>query len=179
MDIQKIETNYEDKSEFVSAIITDSRGRILLLKRVDNLEKDSGKYDMCSGNMRQDEAPMQTLYRKLKEKLDMDQNDIITVEHLGDIPTPYDDLSNTITHMYHVETTLEDVNKINDKLRKIKSEEFASVRFVENFKRVKRIQEELMYMKYTYTKEIEEIYQIIQKKIDDRKELKERECEEK
>ena len=67
----------EDKLEFVSAIITDKEKRPLILKRCNNLRLDPGKYDMCSGHMKNGEIPLQSMYRELNEELGMEPNNIL------------------------------------------------------------------------------------------------------
>ena len=73
----------KDKLEFVSTIITNNEGNVLLLKRRNDLVLDPEKYDLCSGHMKEGEVPMQTIYREMHEKLGIKQEEIGNVEKIG------------------------------------------------------------------------------------------------
>lgn len=175
----KVINNRKDKREFVSSIITDSKGRVLILERCKNLFLDPGKYDFCSGHMKGNEAPMQTMYRELKEELGIKKEDIKTIEYLGDIETPHMDFLGTTTHMFHVEIMVEDIDKINERIKQTNPREIENAFYREDLKKIRRMQKETTLLRYKYTDGLEKIYQKIEKKLEDRKETKEKECEEK
>ncbi len=70
----------KDKLEFVSAIITNNEGNVLLLKRRKDLKLDPGKYDLCSGHMKEGEVPTQTMYREIAEEIGVKQGEIKNIE---------------------------------------------------------------------------------------------------
>jgi len=167
-----------DTLEFVSTIITDKQGRPLLLKRLDTLKLDPGKYDMCSGHMKKGECPMQSMYRELREEVGMMHYDMLQVNKLGDIATPHPMFQNTICHMYHIITNLTE-KQINENIEKTPDREMEYGRFLNNMDELRALQKDTTSFRALYTKEMEHVYQLVEKKMEDRKEWKERECEEK
>lgn len=167
-----------DTLEFVSTIITDKQGRPLLLKRLDTLKLDPGKYDMCSGHMKKGECPMQSMYRELREEVGMMHYDMLQVSKLGDIATPHPMFQNTICHMYHIITNLTE-EQINENIEKTEDREMEYGKFLNNIDELRTLQRDTSSFRTPYTKEMEHIYQLVEEKVEDRKEWKERECEEK
>lgn len=49
---------------------------MLLLKRRKDLKLDPGKYDLCSGHMKEEEVPTQTMYREIREEIGVKQEEI-------------------------------------------------------------------------------------------------------
>ena len=166
-----------DIIEFVSSIITNKEGNVLILKRRDTLKLDPGKYDMCSGHMQKGEVPMQSLYRELLEETGITQNDIKKMEHLGDIATPHPKFPNTTTHIYHVliDLELEDINK---RIQKTKNREMEYGKYVKDINTLRQIHQRTNFIRTKYTEETGKIYQSLEQKLKDRKELKYK-CEEK
>lgn len=162
-----------DILEFVSTIITDKKGRPLLLKRLDTLRLDPGKYDICSGHMKKGECPMQAVYREIREELGMMQDDMLQVNKLGNII-----IQNTICHMYHVVTNLTE-EQINKNIEHTQDREIEYATFLDNINALRNLQKDTTLFRVVYTEEIEHIYQLLEKKLEDRREWKEKECEEK
>lgn len=167
-----------DILEFVSTIITDKQGRPLLLKRLDTLRLDPGKYDMCSGHMKKGECPMQAVYREVREELGMMQDDMLQVNKLGDIIIPHPKFQNTMCHIYHVITNLTE-EKINENIEHTEDREIEYGMFLNNINELRNLQRDTILFRVVYTEEIEDIYQLLERNIEDRKEWKEKECEEK
>ena len=151
----------EDKLEFVSAIITDKEKRPLILKRCNNLRLDPGKYDMCSGHMKNGEIPLQSMYRELNEELGMQPNNILKIKHLADIETPHKQLLKTVTHIYHVETNLTQ-KQINEKIEKTEEREIQEAKYLKSVGELMVIQRYSPQIRTIYTKQMEEVYQMLQ-----------------
>ena len=167
-----------DIKEFVSAIITNKNGNPLIIKRLDTLKLDPGKYDMCSGHMKQGECPMQSMYRELMEEVGILPDDIKRMEHLGDIPTPHIKFPNTITHIYNVSIDLQ-LEEINERIEKTKDREMDFALYLASIDSLRKMEQETKLVRTEYTEEIEKIYQLLEKKLEDRKEKEESKCEEK
>ncbi len=167
-----------DTLEFVSTIITDKQGRPLLLKRCDTLKLDPGKYDMCSGHMKQGECPMQSMYREVREEIGMMHYEMLQVNKLGDIATPHPKFQNTICHMYHIITNLTE-ERINEKIEQTEEREVQYGTFLEDINALRALQQDTNLFRAVYTEEMEQIYQLLERKLEDRKEWKGKECEEK
>ena len=178
--MNKIEANNakNDITEFVSAIITNEQGNPLVIKRLDTLRLDAGKFDMCSGHMKKGECPMQSMYRELSEEIGLKIEDIKYLQHLGDIPTPHDKFPNTKTHIYHVLIDLE-LEEINNRIVKTKDREMDYALYLASIDKLRKMQQETDLIRTNYTKEMEKIYQLLEQKLNDRKEIKESKCEEK
>lgn len=158
-----------DKLEFVSAIITDREKRPLILKRCNNLKLDPGKYDMCSGHMKNGEIPMQSMYRELSEELGMELSDILKMQYLTDIQTPHPQLKGTVSHIYHVETNLTE-EEINNKILQTKEREIEEAKYLKNIGELMIIQTFSNEFRGIYTKQMEEVYQMLQINLNNRKE---------
>ena len=167
-----------DIKEFVSAIITNKDGNPLIIKRLDTLKLDPGKYDMCSGHMKQGECPMQSMYRELSEEVGIEPYEIKRMEYLGDIPTPHIKFPNTITHIYNVEIDLK-IEKINDRIQKTEDREMDFALYLENIDALRRMQKETNLIRTEHTEDMEKIYQLLEQKLKDRKEKEKSKCEEK
>lgn len=167
----------KDKLEFVSAIIINNEGNVLLLKRRNDLELDPGKYDLCSGHMKEGEVPTQTMYRETGEEIGVKKEEIKKIERIGDIKTPHKKLQNTITHMYFIEIDLSE-EEINKRLKCIKKPEMENAQYIKNINTLRNILKYSDFMRSTYTEEFEKILKIVQRKMDDRKELKIKQWEE-
>ena len=167
-----------DIIEFVSAIITNKNGNPLIIKRLDTLKLDPSKFDMCSGHMKKNECPMQSMYRELSEEVGIEHYDIKRMEKLEDIPTPHPKFSNTTTHIYHVLIDLK-LEEINDRIEKTKDREMDFALYLENIDALRKMHIEKNLIRIKYTEEIENIYQLLEEKLKDRKEREESKCEEK
>lgn len=178
MNNMKSDNAKSDIIEFVSAIITNKNGNPLVIKRLDTLKLDPGKFDMCSGHMKKGECPMQSMYRELLEEIGLTQDDIKYMQHLGDIQTPHPKFPNTKTHIYHVLIELE-IEEINKRIKETKDREMDYALYLENVDALRRMQQETNLIRTKYTEETGKIYQLLEQKLQDRKELRESKCEEK
>ena len=167
-----------DRLEFISTIITTPKGNVLLLKRSKELKLDPNKYDMCSGHMKIGEAPMQTVYREIKEELKIDLVDIQYVELLGTINTPHEKLENTKTHIYNVGIDLS-IEEINERIRSILDGEIEEALYLENINELRKLQNNTSLFRTKYKEETERMYQILEERMHSRKEKGKEECEEK
>lgn len=167
----------KDIIEFVSSIITNKEGKVLILKRKQTLKLDPGKYDMCSGHMKEGEVPMQSMYRELQEEVGIQPNDIRKMEHLGNVATPHPKFPNTTTHIYHVliDLTIEEINR---RIEVTKDREMEYGQYIESIDTLRKLQKETNLIRTENTEEIEKIYQLLEQKLKDRKEI-ESKCEEK
>ena len=163
----------KDKLEFVSAIITNNEGNVLLLKRRNELKLDPGKYDLCSGHMREGEVPTQTMYREINEEIGVKQEEIKKIERIGDIKTPHKKLQNTTTHMYFIEIDLSE-EEINKRLNSVEGPEMENAQYIKNINTLRNIQKYSNFMRSIYTEELEEVFKTAQQKLNDREELKRR-----
>lgn len=167
----------KDKLEFVSAIIANNEGNVLLLKRRKNLKLDPGKYDLCSGHMKEGEVPTQTMYREIGEEIGVKQEEIKKIERLGDINTPHEQLKNTTTHMYFIEINLSE-EEINKRLEDVKEPEIESAQYVKNINTLRNVQKYSDFMRSMYTEELEKIFRTVQGKLNHREELRIKQWEE-
>lgn len=159
-----------DKLEFVSSIITNKEGNVLIAKRKDTLKLDPGKYDLCSGHMKEGEIPIQSIYREIREELGITQDDIINIEKLGEIKTPHKKFLDKICHMYHIEISLTS-QEINKRIKEIKEPEIEFVQYVEDINMLRRVQKYTSLMRTVYTDEQEKIFRIMEEKENKRKEI--------
>lgn len=161
----------KDKLEFVSAIITNNDGNVLLLKRRKDLKLDPGKYDLCSGHMKEGEVPTQTMYREIGEEIGVKQEEIKKIEKLADINTPHEKLKNTTTHMYFIEINLSE-EEISRRLENVKEPEIESVQYVKNINTLRNVQKYSNFMRSIYTEELEKVFRTVQEKQNQREELR-------
>lgn len=178
MNNVELNNTENDITEFVSTIITNKNGNPLIIRRLDTLQLDPGKFDMCSGYMKNGECPMQSMYRKLMEEVGVLPYDIKRMEHLGDISTPHSKFPDTITHIYHVLIEL-DREEINRRIEKTKDREMDFALYLRNIDALRKIQKETNLIRINYTEETEKIYQLLEQKLKDRKEMENSKCEEK
>lgn len=167
----------KDKLEFVSAIITNNEGNVLLLKRRKDLKLDPGKYDLCSGHMKEGEVPTQTMYREIGEEIGVKQGEIKNIERVGDITTPHEKLNNTTTHMYLIQIDLSE-EEINKRLKNVEEPEMENAQYIKNLNILRNVQKYSDFMRSIYTEELEEVFRTVQEKLNDREELKRRQWEE-
>ena len=167
----------KDKLEFVSAIITNDEGNVLLLKRRKDLKLDPGKYDLCSGHMKEGEVPTQTMYREIAEEIGVKQGEIKNIERVGDIITPHEKLNNTTTHMYLIQIDLSE-EEINNRLKNVEEPEMENAQYVKNLNILRNVQKYSDFMRSIYTEELEEVFKTVQEKLNDREELKRKQWEE-
>ena len=178
MEKEQTTTLAKDKNEFVSCIITNEDGNVLILKRRNDLKLDPGKYDFCSGHMKEGEVPMQTMFRELNEEIGIRPEHIVFKVKLGEIETPHKKLKNTITHLYHVEINLaEDI--INEMIKNVKEPEMQKARYVKDIEFIKRVFKETDIFRAEYTNEMAKILDMLTKDIKEREDSKEAKCEEK
>lgn len=159
----------KDKLEFVSSIITNLEGNVLLLKRRGDLKLDPGKYDLCSGHMQEGEVPMQTMLRELEEELGISKEQIKYMQKLTDIKTPHEKLSNTICHMYHIEIDLSE-KEINEMIQKVEKPEIEKTKYLKDIQELRTVQKYTKLMRTIYTEETEKIFRMVECTINKRKE---------
>ena len=177
MEIQKVKTLAKDKLEFVSSIITNSNGNVLILKRRKDLSLDPGKYDLCSGHMKNGEIPLQSMYRELKEELGINPEQVKRMELIGTIKTPHKKLINTVTHIYSVEIDIEK-EKINEMVSNVSKPEIEQVTYLQSIESLREMIAYTENFRTMLTDEVEDTLRKIEDKINKRKEEKEDLCEE-
>lgn len=178
MNNTQLSNTKNDIIEFVSAIITNKNGNPLIIRRLGTLKLDPGKYDMCSGHMKRNECPMQSMYRELREEVGIEHYDIKRMDYLGDIPTPHPKFPNTTTHIYHVLIDLS-IEEINKRIKKTEDREMDFALYLESIDLLRKMHIEKDLIRIKYTEEIEKVYQLLEEKLNDRKEREESKCEEK
>ena len=176
MEKQNEQTLAKDKLEFVSSIITDKNGNILVFKRRDDLKLDPGKYDFCSGHMKNGEIPLQSMYRELREEIGLEPHKIKKVEKVIDIATPHKKFSNTVTHIYHVQINLQD--EIDKMVKQVEEPEMCEVIRLQSIRELIDLLKDTDKFRTMYTKELENALNILQQKRNERKEESKKECEE-
>ncbi len=172
----KEQNSNKDISEFVSAIITNKIGNVLILKRKDNLKLDPGKYDLCSGHMHQGENPIFSMLRELDEEINLSLEQMNSIEEIGTIPTPHKQFENTKCHMYHVIVNISE-EQINEMIKNAPTQEIEEAIFLQDFDVLKDLQKKSNLCRTGYNENFEEIYKKIQLKLKQRN-SKEEECEE-
>ena len=103
MEVKNVQTLAKDKNEFVSSIIANSKGNVLLFKRNKNLRLDPGKFDFCSGHMKNGEVPMQSMLREIFEEMGLRYEQLSYMDKITDLETPHPKLKGTLTHLYYIE----------------------------------------------------------------------------
>ena len=161
----------KDKLEFVSAIITNKEGNVLLLKRKKTLKLDPGKYDLCSGHMKEHEVPMQSMLRELKEETGITQEQIKKMKNLGDIQTPHKRFLDTTCHMYHIEIDLS-IEQINKMIQEVEEPEMERAHYLKDVNELRIIQKYTDFMRTINTEEIEKVLIELQETLNKRKEMK-------
>lgn len=154
----------KDKLEFVSSIITNKEGKVLLLKRRKDLNLDPGKYDLCSGHMKEGEIPIQSMYREINEEIGLEPHRLKLIEKLKDIETPHEKFKGTTTHLFHVEVDL-DMEEINKNIHTVEHPEMEKAFLVKDINTLRVVQRDSDYMRTTYTDELEEVFKMLEDKI--------------
>ena len=161
-----------DKLEFVSAIITNKEGNVLLLKRKNTLKLDPGKYDLCSGHMKvTEQVPMLSMLRELKEETGITQEQIKRMDNLGNIQTPHKMFLDTVCHMYHIEIDLS-IEQINKMIQEVEEPEMESAKYLKDVNELRTIQKYTDLMRTIYTEEIDKVLLELQETLNKRKEMK-------
>lgn len=176
MDKQETNINTNDKLEFVSCVISNEEGNVLVGKRLSTLSLDPGKLDLCSGHMKEGETPTQSMYRELREELGITIEDIKYLERIADIRTPHKKLSKTECHIFSAEVKLTE-KELNERLKKVETPEFEKVRFLDNINELRTVQKYTEYMRTCYTDELDEALKKVMQRMYERKEIIR--CEEK
>ena len=180
MENSKRNTLAKDKIEFVSSIITNEQGNVAIFKRRKDLKLDPGKYDFCSGHMKDGEVPMQSMYRELNEEIGLKPEQIKYMEQIGIIGTPHKKfLDNTLSHIYHVRINLTQ-EELNQMIKSVEEPEMDEVLYLKDIEQVrKEMQKENSQMRMIYTKQMKYALDAIEQRINKRKEQKKELCEEK
>ena len=180
MEQLNIQTLAIDKNEFVSSIITNSNGNVLLFKRKSTLRMDPGKYDFCSGHMKFGEIPMQSMLRELLEEIGIRYEQLTFMDKVADIETPHPKLKRTVTHLYYIVLDLPE-EKINDMIGNVEEPELEDAEFLDNIEELRtKMIEEKDNFRMEYTDDMKMAINEVKKKINKRKQQKGvKECEEK
>lgn len=172
----KIENPNKDILEFVSSIITNKQGNVLILKRRSDLKLDPGKYDFCSGHMKQGENPIFTMLRELNEEINLNLEQMNSIKEIGTIPTPHKQFNNTICHMYHVIVNLSE-EQINEMIKNAPEPEIEEAIFLQDFNVLRDLQNSSNLCRIEYNEELNEIYKKVELRLEQAK-SKEEKCEE-
>ena len=178
MENKNVQTLAKDKNEFVSSIITNKKGNILVLKRRDDLRLDPGEYDFCSGHMKEGEAPMQAMFRELIEEIGLRFDQISYMDKIGVIDTPHEKLEDTVTHLYHIEINISE-EELNKMIKNVEEPEMEEAIFLENIEALRKMQIETEDLRTAYTRQMQIVLEVMEKRINKRVEKGERGCEEK
>lgn len=177
MENQSLKKPTKDKLEFVSSFITNKEGKILLLKRMDNLKLDPGKYDLCSGHIKEGEAPIQAMYREIGEELGIESHQINKLDLMGIIETPHEKLSCTLTHMYEVVVDISE-EELNKKVKEVNEPEIESVKYIDNIDILRKMIKQTKDFRTTFTCQLEYCLEAMETRIQMRKEEKKEICQE-
>ena len=180
MEKLNVQTLTKDKNEFVSSIITNSKGNVFLFKRKSTLRLDPGKYDFCSGHMKSYEIPMQSMIRELFEEIGVRYEQLKFMDKVADIETPHPKLKRTTTHLYYIVLDMPE-EKINEMIKNVEEPELEEVIFLENIDELKsKMIEEKDNFRMEYTDDMKMAINEVKKKINKRKQQRrEKECERK
>ena len=164
MENEKQTTLAKDKLEFVSGIITNKEGNVLILKRRKDLKLDPGKFDLCSGHMKEGELPLQSMYREIEEETGIDPYQIKSIEKIGDIETPHEKLKNTVTHIFHaqIEKSLREINK---SIKNMQKPEMEKALFLKDVETLRVLQRDSEMLRTVYTDELENIFKIMEERM--------------
>lgn len=176
MEIQKVKTLAKDKLEFVSSIITDKEGNVLVFKRRQNLKLDPGKYDFCSGHIKEGEVPIQAMYRELNEELGITPEQIKRLNFIGSIDTPHKKFLQTLTYVYDIQLNLD--KEIDEMINKVHEPEMEDVYHIDSIETLKKMIEESEKFRMITTNELEIALKEMERRINKRKEERKEECEE-
>ena len=172
MDNLKQKTLAKDKKEFVSCIITNKQGNVLIFKRKDDLKLDPGKYDFCSGHIKEGEIPMQSMYRELNEEIGLKPEQISLMEKIGLIgnPHPHKELLDmTLCTIFHAEIDLQ-LKEINKMIKEVEDPELEEAMYIENLEKLKEeIQKKDSKMRIIYTKQMKYAIEAIGQRMEKRK----------
>lgn len=149
----KIDNTKKDTNEFVSAIITNMQGKILILKRRETLKLDPGKYDFCSGHIKKEETPTQAMFREIREEVGINESEIHSYENLGTIQTPHKLFPNTKSHIYHIVIGLT-LEEINAKMNQVSEPEMEVAQFLNNEETINMLKETDLF-RTEFTDELE------------------------
>ena len=174
---QKEKTLAKDKLEFVSGIITNKDGNVLLLKRNGNLKLDPSKYDFCSGHIKEGEIPLQSMYRELHEEIGLEPHQIKKIEQVGTIETPHSKLKNTLTHIYDIQIDLS-IEKINEMIKSVPEPEMEKAFYLKDINTLRTVIEEMDNCRMNLTYEVGIVLEVIEKRVNKRKEENLKGCEE-
>ena len=177
LDYIKQTNDKRDINEFVSSVITNQQGNVLILKRLNTLKLDPGKYDLCSGHMKANEIPIQAMLRELNEELGINMEDIISYENIGTIKTPHLKFPNTKCHMFHIIINMK-TDEINRRIKQVPEIEMDKSEFVENIEELKKILKNTNLFRTLYTDEVEQVLRKIETKLSHNKGVSDRKCEE-
>ena len=169
LEKSKQKTLAKDKKEFVSCIITNPQGNVLILKRRQDLKLDPGKYDFCSGHIKEGEIPMQSMYRELNEEIGLKPEQIRLMEKIGIIGNPHprlDLLDITLCTIFHAEIDLE-LEKINKMIKEVEEPEMEEAMYLENLEKLKEeMQNKDSKMRVLYTKQMRYAIEAIGQRMD-------------
>ena len=171
----------KDKLEFVSSILTNKEGDIIFFRRRKDLELDPGKFDFCSGHIKEGEIPMQAMYREIKEEIGLEPEQI-KLEKIGVIGTPHEDFEDTLTYVYHTQICIDiDGFVLNDMIRNVEKPEFDDLL---HFKNIESLEDYLSKkdnnFRMQYTKQLKYALEAVKQRMNKTNEEREEDlCEEK
>ena len=168
----------KDKLEFVSSFITNKEGKVLLLKRMNTLKLDPGKYDLCSGHIKEGEAPTQAMYREIEEELGISFDEIKKFELMGIIETPHKKLAHTLTHIYDVVIDISE-EELNKRVKNVSEPEIESVKYIDSIEVLRDMINKTEDFRTTYTVQLGYCLEGIETRIQMRKDEKRGICQEK
>ena len=159
----------KDKIEFVSCLMTNQKGNIVIFKRSGDSKLDAGKYDFCSGHMKEGETPTQAMYREIREEIGL-MPEQIRLEKIGTIGTPHKKYEETLCHMYHTKINA-DIEKINEMIKTVENPELEEAILVENINALReKMQEENNNYRTIYTKQMKYFLEAMEQRISKKEE---------
>ena len=178
MEKLKTTTLAKDKTEFVSGIITNKEGNVLILKRRNDLKLDPGKYDFCSGHIKEGEIPTQSMYRELNEEIGITPEQIKLIQKVGIIGTPHEKFTETLSHIYHVEVDLT-IEQINKMIKEVENPEMEKAVYLKDIKVLReKMEKQPNLLRMLYTKQMKYSLDAIEQRLNKRKENGKELCQE-
>ena len=136
----------KDKIEFVSCLITNKEGNVIIFKRRKDLKLDAGKFDFCSGHIKEGEIPMQSMYRELKEETGINP-DQINLQKVGIIGTPHPKFIETLCYAYYGIIDI-NIEKLNEMIKSVEEPELEEAFCIEDINTLRKDMQETKQMQY-------------------------------
>ena len=159
----------KDKIEFVSCLITNKEGNVIIFKRREDLKLDAGKFDFCSGHIKEGEIPMQSMYRELKEETGLNPEQI-KLQKVGIIGTPHPKFEATLCYAYYGIIDIK-IEKLNEMIKSVEEPELEEAFCLENINALrKEMQQENNNYRTNYTKQMQYFLEAIEQKMNEKAE---------